>query len=122
MRALIVDDSRFARKYVRGLLEHDGVDCEEAVDGACGMERLRQGKRFDVILVDWNLSGISGLDLVKRIRQEGHREIKLMMVTVETQRHAIDSALNAGADEYLMKPFDDEALNEKLAMLGLAEV
>jgi two-component system chemotaxis response regulator CheY len=120
MRALIVDDSRFARKYVRGLLEQEGVDCEEAVDAACGIERLREGKYFDVILVDWNMPGISGLDLVKRIRQEGHSEIKLMMVTVETERQAIDAALEAGADEYLMKPFDAEALREKLALMGLA--
>jgi len=120
MRALIVDDSRFARKYVRGLLEEDGIDCEEAANAEGGMERLRSAKPFDVVLVDWNMPAVSGLDLVKRVRHAGYNTIKLMMVTGETERDAIAYALEAGADEYLMKPFDADALRDKLVLLGLS--
>jgi two-component system chemotaxis response regulator CheY len=120
MRALIVDDSRFARKFARGLLEQDGIDCEEAADARYGLERLHSGAPFDLVLEDWNMPGISGLEMVQRVREEGFKAVKLMMVTAVGESGAIVHALEAGADEYLMKPFDGEAMREKLALLGLA--
>jgi two-component system chemotaxis response regulator CheY len=121
MRALIVDDSRFVRGYVRGLLEEKGFACEEAADGQAGMECLNSGVPFDLALVDWNMPVMSGLEMLHRMRSEGYRDIKVMMVTTEAENDFILRALDAGADEYLMKPFDDEALTGKLAMLGLVK-
>ncbi len=121
MRALIVDDSRFVRIYLRGLLEARGIACEEAADGLAGLDRLRDGPPFDLALVDWNMPGMTGLEMVKAMRGEGFGDLKVMMVTTEADNEYIVSALDAGADEYLMKPFDEEALGEKLAMMGLVE-
>ncbi|MGA3373899.1 MAG: response regulator [Terracidiphilus sp.] len=120
MRALIVDDSRFVRGYLRGLLEEKGIECEEAGDGQAGMDQLGSGVSFDLALVDWNMPVMSGLEMLKQLRADGY-DLKVMMVTTEAENDFILRALDAGADEYLMKPFDDEALTEKLAMLGLVE-
>jgi two-component system chemotaxis response regulator CheY len=122
MRALIVDDSRFVRGYLRGLLEEKGIECEEAGDGQAGMDQLGSGVPFDVALLDWNMPVMNGLDMLKQLRAEGYCDLKVLMVTTEAENDFILRALDAGADEYLMKPFDDEALTEKLAMLGLVEV
>ncbi|MGA2887509.1 MAG: response regulator [Terracidiphilus sp.] len=121
MRALIVDDSRFVRGYLRGLLEEKGIQCEEAADGQAGMDQMNSGVPFDLALVDWNMPVMNGLDMLKQLRAEGFSDVKVMMVTTEAENDYILRALDAGADEYLMKPFDDEALTEKLAMLGLVE-
>jgi two-component system chemotaxis response regulator CheY len=121
MRALIVDDSRFVRGFLRGLLEERGIECDEASDGQAGMERLHAGVPFDFALVDWNMPVMDGLEMLKQLRADGFSEMKVMMVTTEAENDFIVRALDAGADEYLMKPFDDEALAEKLAMLGLVE-
>ena len=121
MRALIVDDSRFVRGYLRGMLEENGIACEEAADGRAGLERLRGESRFDLLLVDWNMPVMNGLEMLEQLRVEGFNDLKVMMVTTEAENEYIVRALDAGADEYLMKPFDDEALNKKLAMLGLVE-
>lgn len=119
MRALIVDDSRFVRGYLRGLLEEKGIECEEAADGQAGLDRLHSEIPFDLALVDWNMPVMNGLEMLKALRAEGLSSVKVMMVTTEAENDFITRALDAGADEYLMKPFDEEALSEKLAMLGV---
>jgi two-component system chemotaxis response regulator CheY len=121
MRALIVDDSRFVRGFLRGLLEEKGIQCEEAAEGEAGLVLLHSGRSFDLALVDWNMPVMNGLEMLTSLRAQGFIGIKVIMVTTEAENDFILRALDAGADEYLMKPFDDEALNEKLAMLGLVE-
>jgi len=121
MRALIVDDSRFVRTVLRGMLEEHGIECAEAGDGQAGLDVLHSGMTFELALLDWNMPVMNGLEMLKQLRSEGYADMKVMMVTTEAENDFIVSALDAGADEYLMKPFDDEALCEKLAMLGLAE-
>ena len=85
------------------------------------MARLKQGPSFDLALVDWNMPVMGGLEMLQHLRAEGYGGMKVMMVTTEAENAYILRALDAGADEYLMKPFDDAALTEKLAMLGLME-
>jgi two-component system chemotaxis response regulator CheY len=121
MRALIVDDSRFVRGFLRGLLMERGIDCEEAADGQAAMDRMHESEPFDLALVDWNMPVMNGLEMLQQLRAEGFANVKVMMVTTEAENEFIIRALDAGADEYLMKPFDDAALSEKLAMLGLVE-
>ncbi|HLY40883.1 MAG TPA: response regulator [Terracidiphilus sp.] len=121
MRALIVDDSRFVVSYLRGLLASLEIECEEASDGQAGLDLLAAGHRFELALIDWNMPVMNGLEMVKRIRAAGFTELKVMMVTTESENDFILGALEAGVDEYLMKPFDREALREKLAILGLVE-
>ena len=121
MRALIVDDSRFVRGYLRGMLEERGFACDEAADGRAGLNLLHGDLSFDLALVDWNMPVMNGLEMLRQLRADGFSDLKVLMVTTEAENTYILRALEAGADEYLMKPFDDEALQEKLAMLGLAE-
>jgi two-component system chemotaxis response regulator CheY len=121
MRALIVDDSRFVRGYLRGLLHEKGIECEEAGDGQAGLDRLRNNRQFDLALLDWNMPVMNGLEMLKKLRAEGFTAIKVLMVTTEAEHAYIRRALDAGADEYLMKPFDHDAFDQKLAILGLVE-
>jgi len=121
MRALIVDDSRYVRGIVRGMLEAMGIECEEAADGQDGLDRIREGSAFDVAFVDWNMPVMNGLEMVKNLRASGFKDLKVMVVTTEADNEFIVRALEAGADEYLMKPFGEEALAEKLALLGVEE-
>jgi two-component system, chemotaxis family, chemotaxis protein CheY len=121
MRALIVDDSRFVRNFVRGLLEKRGIECAEADDGKSGIALVEKDGPFDLALIDWNMPNMNGLEMLLHMRAHGCGETKVMMVTTEAENESIVRALDAGADEYLMKPFDGEALGEKLAILGLAE-
>jgi two-component system chemotaxis response regulator CheY len=122
VRALIIDDSRFVRSYLRGLLCEKGIECDEAADGQAGLNRLHSGGQFELVLLDWNMPAMNGLETLQKIRAEGFANTKVLMVTTEAENNFIVRALEAGADEYLMKPFDHDAFDDKLAMLGLAEV
>jgi two-component system chemotaxis response regulator CheY len=107
------------------MLEERGIECTEAADGQAGLDQLQAqaqaGTPVDLALVDWNMPVMDGLEMLKQLRAAGFAAMKVMMVTTEAENDFIIRALDAGADEYLMKPFDDEALCEKLAMLGLVE-
>ena len=121
MKALIVDDSRFIRQYLRQLLERMDMSCEEAVDGVEALATLRGAAAFDFMLLDVNMPGMNGLECVKELRDAGLQvRMKVMMVTTEADNSFIMRALEYGADEFLMKPFTPESLREKLMMLGLA--
>ena len=119
MRALIVDDSKFVRSLLRGMLEGLDFECDEAGDGQAGLDTLRAGPDFDLALIDWNMPVMDGLEMLCQMRAEGFTSVKVLMVTTESEHTNILRALEAGADEYLMKPFEAEALSGKLAMMGL---
>jgi two-component system chemotaxis response regulator CheY len=121
MRALIVDDSHFVRGFIRRLLQEKGITCAEAGDGQAGLAQLKSGITFDLALIDWNMPVMNGFEMLAALRAEGFKDLKVMMVTTEAENESIVRALDSGADEYLMKPFDEVALTEKLIMLGLAE-
>ena len=121
MRALIVDDSSFIRDYLRHLLQRMGVVCEEAVDGSDALSVLAAAEKFDLMLLDVNMPRMNGLECVKALREARLAEqMKVMMVTTEADNALISRALDNGADEFLMKPFTQESLREKMALLGLA--
>jgi two-component system, chemotaxis family, chemotaxis protein CheY len=122
MRALIVDDSRTSRMRLRKMLEEESIACEEVVSAEEGMKRLRSGEEFDLMLVDWNMPGMSGPEMIEQVRQQGMAELKILMVTSEVETECVARALEAGANEFLMKPFDVEAFKEKLTRMGLEPV
>ncbi|HEY1501288.1 MAG TPA: response regulator [Acidobacteriaceae bacterium] len=123
MRALIVDDSRFIRNYLRSLFADRGVDCVEAVDGRQGLACLREAGPFSVALVDWNMPVMSGFEMLEAARSDHSLDaIKIVMVTTEAENDHIEAALLAGADEYLVKPFDEAGLFDKLRMAGVDEL
>ncbi|MFN8074612.1 MAG: response regulator [Kineosporiaceae bacterium] len=120
MLALIVDDSRAMRSIVTRLLSNLGFDVAQAGDGAEALAVLDAGTRPDVILVDWNMPVMDGLTFIKQVRsRDDLRDISLMMVTTESEQGQIVRALAAGAHEYVIKPFTDDVIAEKLALLGL---
>ena len=120
MLALVVDDSRAMRSILTRLLSGLGFDVAQAGDGAEALAVLDAGTRPDVILVDWNMPVMDGLTFIKNVRlREDLRDISLMMVTTESEQGQIVRALAAGAHEYVIKPFTDEVIAEKLALLGL---
>ncbi|GGA58583.1 chemotaxis protein CheY [Edaphobacter acidisoli] len=119
MRALIVDDSSFVREYLRHLLAKMGISCEEAVDGSQALHVLAAQQAFDLMLLDVNMPVMNGLECVKALREaQLGPQMKVMMVTTEADNSFISTALNNGADEFLMKPFTPESLREKMLLLG----
>jgi two-component system chemotaxis response regulator CheY len=103
------------------MLRERSIDSEEAGDGQAALDLLHGGGKFDLAFVDWNMPVMNGLEMLKRLRAEHYVALKAIMVTAEGDKPHILCALAAGADEYLMKPFDIQALNEKLAILGIGE-
>lgn len=120
MRALVVDDSRAMRKIIAGALRKLGYETTEAADGALALAALQEGPLPDLATVDWNMPVMDGLTFVTQVRaNREYRALTLMMVTTEAEHGQIVRALAAGAHEYLIKPFTVDALEEKLALLGL---
>ena len=121
MHALLIDDSRALRKIVRGILTELGFEVTEAGHGGEGLARLAEMKSMpDVILVDWNMPEMDGLEFIRAVRANpAYGDLPLMMVTTETEMERMAVALVAGANEYLMKPFDKQAIEDKLQILGI---
>jgi two-component system chemotaxis response regulator CheY len=119
MKALVIDDSRAMRSLIGRTLREFGFDVVEASDGREALARMRSQGLPAIALVDWNMPDMDGFEFVCTVRRdEALRGILLMMVTTETEEAQVSRALSAGADEYLMKPFTEEALVEKLELLG----
>ena len=120
MLALVIDDSRAIRLILGRMLRDLGFEVDEATNGREGLTRLEGVPSPDLVLVDWNMPEMSGIDFVAAARQAPYSSTaRVMMVTTETEVPQMMRALEAGADEYLMKPFTREAIVEKLHLLGL---
>ena len=123
MQALVVDDSRAMRSILTRFMTDLGFDVIQAGDGAEALAELDAGARPDVALVDWNMPVMDGLTFIKRCRSNAeYRDVVLMMVTTESEQSQIVRALAAGAHEYVIKPFTQDVIAEKLALLGLIAV
>ena len=119
MQALVIDDSRVLRRLVGDMMRSFGFDVAEAVNGSEGLDALQKGPAPDVVLVDWNMPVMNGLEFIQRVRaDQRYQKLPLMMVTSETELAHMQQALDAGADEYVMKPFAKEVIAEKLQILG----
>ena len=120
MRALVVDDSRAMRLILGRVLRERGYDVAEAGDGREALDALSSGPLPDVALVDGNMPVMNGLELVQQVRANAALAgVRIVMVTTESEVSHVVQAIEAGADEYLFKPFTPEAVAEKLGMLGL---
>ena len=122
MRALVIDDSRAMRRIVSAALEGFGYETRPAGHGQEAHDVLQEGYAPDLCTIDWNMPVMDGLTFIKKCRQNPeYRDVVLMMVTTESEQANIVRALAAGAHEYVIKPFTDEVIAEKLEMLGLIE-
>jgi two-component system chemotaxis response regulator CheY len=121
MRVLVIDDSRTIRGILRRILSQAGFEVTEAANGREALERLDQLGTPDLALVDWNMPEMDGLSFVRAVRAlPQHAALRLMMVTTENELDRLTGALEAGADEYVMKPFTPDVILAKLELLGLA--
>lgn len=118
-RALVIDDSQAMRTILGGILAGLGFDVAEARTAADALEAIRT-RGVDVALVDWNMPGMDGLEFVKRVRaDQALAAVKILMVSTESKPAKVARALEAGANEYVMKPFSRVVLLEKLKMMGI---
>lgn len=116
---LVVDDSKVIRKVARRILEELDFETIEAVDGRDALEQC--SKRMpDAVLLDWNMPVMNGLEFLVELRQtEGVQQPIVIFCTTENDMNHIRKALESGADEYIMKPFDREIVEAKFAQVGL---
>ena len=118
-RILVVDDSRVVRRIARRILETAGFVVDEAEDGADALQHLRR-QRPEAVLLDWNMPVMNGIDCLRALRAEfGEDEPFVILCTTESEPDFIVTAIAAGAQEYIMKPFDGSILLGKLEQLGL---
>lgn len=117
---LIVDDSRVIRKVSRHILEELKFEVAEAENGQEGLDYC-EGAMPDVILLDWNMPVMTGIDFIIQLRRRPGGDVpKVVFCTTENDVSHIRAAIDAGADEYVMKPFDHETLQIKLQLVGFA--
>ncbi|HYZ24387.1 MAG TPA: response regulator [Rhodopila sp.] len=116
---LVVDDSRVVRKVARRILEGKGFTVTEAADGLLALEACRASMP-DCVLLDWNMPVMDGLTFLKTLRQEfGPDGPRVVFCTTENDMDHIEQAISSGAQEYIMKPFDEEILTGKFEQVGL---
>jgi two-component system chemotaxis response regulator CheY len=117
---LVVDDSKVIRKVARHILETLNFSVDEAEDGREALSRC-EAAMPDVILLDWNMPVMSGMEFLRALRQgDSGGQPKVVFCTTENDIAHIRAAIDAGADEYVMKPFDRDTLESKLQIVGVA--
>ncbi len=115
MKILVVDDFSTMRRIIKNLLKELGFKhIEEADDGSTALPKLREGD-FDLLITDWNMPGMQGIDLLKAVRADPKlARLPVLMVTAESKREQIVEAAQAGVNGYIVKPFTAATLKEKL--------
>jgi two-component system chemotaxis response regulator CheY len=118
MRILVVDDFSTMRRIVRNLLKELGyTNADEAEDGVKALQKLKS-ERFDLVVSDWNMPSMTGIELLKAIRgDEALKHLPVLMITAEARKENIIEAAQAGANGYIVKPFTAATLDEKLEKL-----
>ena len=120
MRALVIDDSRAIRMILGQILKALKFEVFNAGHGLEALEKLKETGPVELALVDWNMPEMNGYEFVCEVRKDDkYKDMRLMMVTTETEMSQVIKALEAGANEYVMKPFTKEMIVEKLTIMGL---
>ena len=117
-KILVVDDFATMRRIIRNILKQLGYeDVDEADDGNSALAKVRTS-RFDLVITDWNMPNMNGLDLVRTIRgDENLSKLPVLMVTAEAMKENIIEAVKAGVSNYVVKPFTPEVMREKIAKI-----
>lgn len=115
MRILVVDDFSTMRRIIKNLLRDLGFNnTSEADDGTTALPMLQNGS-FDLLITDWNMPGMQGIDLLRSVRADPHlKALPVLMVTAEAKREQIVEAAQAGVNGYIVKPFTAQTLKEKV--------
>lgn len=122
-RALVIDDSPAMRMLMRRMLTDLGFEITEALNGRIALEALEQMERVDLIMCDWNMPEMSGIEFIRAARANArYKDVAIMMVSTESDRRKVSEALEAGADDYIRKPFTPTVVAKKVGLVGwLAE-
>ena len=117
MKVLVVDDSSMIRRLIKNTLTQSGY--EEVLEATNGREAVNStmAEQPDLILMDWNMPEVTGLEAVQAIRASGNK-VPIVMVTTETEKQRVVQAVQAGINDYLVKPFTPEALIERVKKFG----
>jgi two-component system chemotaxis response regulator CheY len=119
MKALIVDDSLTMRSVLRRIMTQMGFEVVEARNGIEGLEKFDSYPVPDLALVDWHMPEMDGFEMLKEVRRRPElNEVAVVMVTAENELAQVALAIEAGANEYVMKPLTPECVAEKLQLLG----
>jgi two-component system chemotaxis response regulator CheY len=115
MKILVVDDFSTMRRIVKNLLRQNGyANIEEAEDGAQAYTKLKNGG-FHFVISDWNMPNMDGLELLKKVRGDAElKDLPILMVTAEAEKEKVVTAIQAGVNNYIVKPFTGEVLKEKM--------
>jgi len=120
MRALIIDDSRTMRIIISKIVREIGFETGDAGDGQEGLNWIVENGFPELVCCDWNMPEMNGLEFVQHARAlPGNEAMQIMMITTESEADNVMAALEAGANEYLMKPFTKDSIQDKLSILGL---
>ena len=123
MQALVVDDSATLRMILKEYLKKLGFEVTEAANGREALDVLNGMATADLVLVDWNMPEMDGVSFVRAVRADPrYATLPLLMVTTNTELSQVSTALEAGANEYIMKPFTRDMIREKLELLGFLQV
>src|SRR5579863_6511137 len=122
MHALVIDDSKAIRMFLTEQLKTLGFQVTEAGDGLQALNRLKNMAQVDLVLVDWNMPEMDGISFVRAVRAESsYATLPMVMVTTNAELSQVSKALEAGVNEYIMKPFTSDVLREKLQLLGFLQ-
>ena len=118
MKILVVDDFSTMRRIIKNLLKELGyTNIDEADDGTTALEKLRQEK-FDFVITDWNMPNMPGIELLKSIRSDPSlKDIPVLMVTAEAEKEKVVAAVQAGVNNYIVKPFTAATLKERIDLI-----
>ena len=117
---LVVDDSALIRKAIRRILEPLGYSVEEAANGVEALTQLESGGSFDAMLLDVEMPELDGLSTLRELRSRGDLpQLPVIMCTTHNSAATITAAIEAGANEYIMKPFDGSIVGAKLESVGV---
>lgn len=119
MHAVIIEDSRTERRLIARVLTGAGFKVDETGSAEEALDLIKDGSAPNLIVVDWVLPGMSGLELVRQIKNEpSYAETRILVISIRQERQDVREMLSAGADDYIFKPVDARALENRLPVLG----
>ena len=119
MRILVVDDFSTMRRIIKNILKQIGFsNVDEAENGQAALAKIGDGGNYDFVISDWNMPEMTGIELLKQVRaNESTKDLPFLMVTAEAKKENVVEAVKAGVNNYIVKPFTAEVLQEKISKI-----
>ena len=119
MKILVVDDFSTMRRIIKNILKQIGfTNVDEAENGQAALAKIGDGGNYDFVISDWNMPEMTGIELLKQVRaNEATKDLPFLMVTAEAKKENVVEAVKAGVNNYIVKPFTAEVLQEKISKI-----